>query len=90
VAVSGHRDDSGCPAPQVRLGSWIVRPTRTMKISRARFAVIFLALAFTIAAGFLGYELWQNLMWKMQVETCEARFVGRQASVVCDCRRAER
>jgi hypothetical protein len=40
-----------------------------MKISRARFAVIFLALAFTIAAGFLGYELWQNLMWKMQVET---------------------
>ena len=49
--------------------------TRTMKISRASVTTVVLALAFVTAAGFLGYELWQNLMWKMQVETL-ARYEG--------------
>jgi hypothetical protein len=40
-----------------------------MKISRVSLVSVFFALAFTVAAGLLGYELWQNLMWKMQVET---------------------
>lgn len=46
-----------------------------MKISRATVTTVVLALAFVTSAGFLGYELWQNLMWKMQVETL-ARYEG--------------
>jgi hypothetical protein len=40
-----------------------------MKISRATVAIVYFALAFFVAAGFLGYEFLQNQMWKMQVET---------------------
>jgi hypothetical protein len=38
-----------------------------MKISRAYVAIVVFALAFITAVGFLGYEFWQNQMWKMEV-----------------------